>query len=177
MAGKIITIFGSSKPVEGENEYEFARKLGYELGKLGFTICNGGYFGTMEATARGAKEANAKTIGITVAPFEGKANKWIDEEILAKDLFERLRILIEKGDGYVALSGGTGTLVEISIVWEMMNKDLIDKKPFVVVSFWKPIVEIMRRRLNYEKRFESSELIKVFDSVDEIVDYMARHLL
>ncbi|CUU01993.1 hypothetical protein JGI2_00779, partial [Candidatus Kryptobacter tengchongensis] len=157
MGEKIITIFGSSKPVEGEIEYEFARKLGYELGKVGFTICNGGYGGIMEATARGAKEAGAKTIGITVATFGGSANKWIDEEIKARDLFERLKVLIEKGDGYVVLKGGTGTLVEISLVWELMNKGLINPKPFIAVSFWSPVIEIISEQLRYESREDVAE--------------------
>jgi len=177
MGEKIITIFGSSKPVEGEIEYEFARKLGYELGKVGFTICNGGYGGIMEATARGAKEAGAKTIGITVATFGGSANKWIDEEIKARDLFERLKILIEKGDGYVVLKGGTGTLVEISLVWELMNKGLINPKPFIAVSFWSPVIEIISEQLRYESREDAAEFIRVMNNIDEIVKYMAQRLI
>ncbi len=177
MGEKIITIFGSSKPVEGEIEYEFARKLGYELGKVGFTICNGGYGGIMEATARGAKEAGAKTIGITVATFGGSANKWIDEEIKARDLFERLKILIEKGDGYVVLKGGTGTLVEISLVWELMNKGLINPKPFIAVSFWSPVIEIISEQLRYESREDVAEFIRVMNNIDEIVKYMAQRLI
>lgn len=177
MGEKIITIFGSSKPVEGEIEYEFARKLGYELGKVGFTICNGGYGGIMEATARGAKEAGAKTIGITVATFGGSANKWIDEEIKARDLFERLKILIEKGDGYVVLKGGTGTLVEISLVWELMNKGLINPKPFIAVRFWSPVIEIISEQLRYESREDAAEFIRVMNSIDEIVKYMAQRLI
>lgn len=177
MGEKIITIFGSSKPVEGEIEYEFARKLGYELGKVGFTICNGGYGGIMEATARGAKEAGAKTIGITVATFGGSANKWIDEEIKARDLFERLKVLIEKGDGYVVLKGGTGTLVEISLVWELMNKGLINPKPFIAVSFWSPVIEIISEQLRYESREDVAEFIRVMNNIDEIVKYMAQRLI
>lgn len=177
MSKKVITIFGSSKPVEGEVEYEFAKRLGYELGKIGFAICNGGYGGTMEATAKGAKEAGAKTIGVTVMAFGGSANEWIDEEIKTKDLFERLRILIDKGDGYIVLSGGTGTLVEIALVWEMMNKALIDRKPFVAVSFWKPIIETISEQLKRESRGNVAEFIRVIDDVDEIVKYMAQKLL
>lgn len=177
MGEKVITIFGSSKPVEGEIEYEFARKLGYELGKVGFTICNGGYGGIMEATARGAKEAGAKTIGITVATFGGSANKWIDEEIKARDLFERLKILIEKGDGYVVLKGGTGTLVEISLVWELMNKGLINPKPFIAVRFWSPVIEIISEQLRYESREDVAEFIRVMNNIDEIVKYMAQRLI
>jgi hypothetical protein len=176
MSGKTITIFGSSKPIEGEPEYEFARKLGYELGKLGFTICNGGYGGTMEATARGAKEAGAKTIGVTVLTFQSVPNKWIDEEIKAKDLFERLKILISKGDAYIVLRGGTGTLVEFSLVWELMNKGLIEPKPFVAVKFWSPIFEAMSKQLKYELRENAIRFVKIIDDIDEIVNFVKKSL-
>ncbi|MFN3135716.1 MAG: LOG family protein [Candidatus Kryptonium sp.] len=177
MSEKVVTIFGSSKPVEGEDEYEFARKLGYELGKVGFIICNGGYGGTMEATSRGAREAGAKTIGVTVSTFEGSANRWVEEEIKAKDLFERLRILIEKGDAYVVLRGGTGTLVELSLVWELMNKGLIELKPFVAVNFWTPIVETISKQLQYELRTNAIGHIKIINDVDGIVGYLKSKLL
>ncbi len=176
MNGKVITIFGSSKPVEGEPEYEFARKLGYELGKLGFSICNGGYGGTMEATARGAKEAGAKTIGVTVETFQSIANKWIDEEIKARDLFERLKVLISKGDAYVVLRGGTGTLVEFSLVWELMSKGLIEPKPFVAVKFWTPIFEAMSNQLKHELRENAISFVNVIDEIEEIVNFVKNRL-
>ncbi len=177
MSEKIITIFGSSRPTEGDPDYEFAKKLGYELGKAGFTICNGGYAGTMEASARGAKEAGAKTIGVTVKTFRGNANKWIDEEIKANDLFERLKNLIDKGDGYIVLKGGTGTLVELSLAWELINKGLIDPKPFVAVKFWTPIIETISEQLKRESLENAIEYIQIIDDVDEIVEYMRKRLL
>ncbi|CUS79666.1 hypothetical protein JGI7_01335 [Candidatus Kryptonium thompsonii] len=177
MSEKVVTIFGSSKPIEGEDEYEFARKLGYELGKIGFTICNGGYGGTMEATSRGAKEAGARTIGVTVSTFRASANKWVDKEIKARDLFERLKILIEKGDAYIVLKGGTGTLVELSLVWELINKGLIEPKPFVAVNFWAPIVETISEQLRYESRANAVEYIKIIGDIDKIVEYIESKLL
>jgi len=51
---KIVTIFGSSKPVEGELPYTQAYEIGRGLASGGWTICNGGYGGTMEASAKGA---------------------------------------------------------------------------------------------------------------------------
>ncbi len=51
----VITVFGSSRPQPGSQAYETAQALGAALAKSGFVVANGGYGGTMEATARGAR--------------------------------------------------------------------------------------------------------------------------
>jgi len=56
-AEKIITVFGSSRPLAGDADYAEARELGKALGVAGFAVCSGGYGGGMEAVSRGAKEA------------------------------------------------------------------------------------------------------------------------
>ena len=144
-APKTITVFGSSRPREGHAEYEEARALGGALAEAGFVVCSGGYGGTMEAVSRGAKEAGGCTIGITAEFFAARANRWIDEEVRVKTWHERLFALIERGAGYVACKGGTGTLVELAVVWEMLNKRVMTEKPFVVLGdFWGPILERVR---------------------------------
>jgi len=127
----VVTIFGSSQAKAGETDYEMARELGKALAEAGYTVCNGGYGGIMEASARGAKEAGGRTIGVTTEDFGVPANLWIDEEVRMKKWHKRLFRLIELGDGYVVFDGGTGTLVELFIVWEMSNKKFI-KKPIVI---------------------------------------------
>lgn len=129
----VVTIFGSSQIKEGKEEYKQALKLGALLAGAGHTVCNGGYGGVMEASARGAKEAGGKTIGVTTEEFGGKANRWIDQEIHVKKWSERLFKLIELGDAYVVCDGGTGTLVELFVLWEMSNKKFT-KKPIVVLG-------------------------------------------
>ncbi len=57
----IVTVFGSSRPHEGDADYEEARVLGRALAKHGFAVCSGGYAGVMAAVSRGAKEAGGKT--------------------------------------------------------------------------------------------------------------------
>src|SRR5258706_14201152 len=39
---RIITVFGSSRPEEGEADYSDARSLGGALGRAGFAVCSGG---------------------------------------------------------------------------------------------------------------------------------------
>jgi len=49
---------------------------------------------------------------------------------------------VRLGDGFVACKGGTGTLVELAVVWEMLNKKAMEQRPFVVLGdFWQPIVD------------------------------------
>ena len=88
-------------------------------------MCTGAYGGVMEAVSRGAKESGGKTYGVTAEFFKRKANPWIDVELRKKTWEERLFGLIQLGDGFVACKGGTGTLVELAVVWEMLNKAVI----------------------------------------------------
>lgn len=141
----VITVFGSSRPRESDPHYTLAQELGAQLARRGFAVCSGGYGGVMEAVSRGAKDAGGQTIGITAEFFSARANAWIDEVISVKTWQERLFALVERASGYVACPGGTGTLVELAVVWEMLNKRVMPVKPFVIVGeFWQPIIERVR---------------------------------
>jgi uncharacterized protein (TIGR00730 family) len=143
---KIVTVFGSSRPRESEPDYEAVRELGRALAGAGFAVCSGGYGGVMAAVSRGAKERGGKTYGVTADFFTAsKANEWIDVEVRMHTWQERLFELVRLADGFVACKGGTGTLVELSVVWEMLNKSVIQPKPFAVLgNFWQPIIERVR---------------------------------
>ena len=146
MQERIVTVFGSSRPREKDADYEDARVLGRALAKHGFAVCSGGYGGVMEAVSRGAKEAGGKTYGITAEFFKAsKLNRWIDIEIRKQTWDERLFELIRLAQGFVACKGGTGTLVELAVVWEMLNKSVMASKPFAVLGhFWAPILDRVR---------------------------------
>src|ERR1700687_3135598 len=95
---------------------------------------------------RGAKEAGGKTTGVTAEFFKAaKLNSWIDVEVRMKTWEERLFELIRRADGFVACKGGTGTLVELAVVWEMLNKSVMAAKPFAVLgNFWQPVLDRVR---------------------------------
>jgi uncharacterized protein (TIGR00725 family) len=142
---RIVTVFGSSRPQEGDADYEEARELGKVIAGSGFAVCSGGYGGVMEAVSRGAKDGGGKAYGITAEFFKSKVNAWVDVEVRKKTWQERLFTLIEMGDGFVVCKGGTGTLVELAVVWEMLNKSVMEAKPCVVLGeFWQPILERVR---------------------------------
>lgn len=172
---KTITIFGSSLPKEGDKEFEIAYQLGSLLAKNNFNICTGGYRGIMHAASKGAAENGAEAIGITVDLWGAIPSEFLTKEIKCENLFERITKLIEAGDGYIVLQGGTGTLLELAVVWELINKNLAAKKPIVChSSMWNEIVRVMERQIEREKR--STGLIKCIDNVEEIVDYLNKSI-
>src|ERR1700676_4476200 len=134
----IVSVFGSSRPRENDSEYTQARQLGRALAQKGFAICTGAYGGTMEAVSRGAKEAGGKTYGVTTEFFPAaKVNQWVDVEVRVKTWQDRLFEIIRLGDAFAACKGGTGTLAELAVAWEMMKKSVMQAKPFVALGeFW-----------------------------------------
>lgn len=175
MKKKFVTVFGSSIPRSGDYEYEIAYQLGKKLGANGFNVCTGGFQGIMDAVSKGATEAGAEALGITLNVYNAAPSKYLTKEIRCNTLFERLKNLIEYGDAYIVLNGGTGTLVELAVVWELINKNMLNEKPFACHgSMWKEIVNLMEEQIKREKR--KTGLIKCFDSIDDCANYIIEKL-
>ncbi len=167
MSAKAVTIFGTSRVLPGDEIFETARQLGAAFAQAGFTIVNGGYGGTMLAAAKGARSYGGKVIGVTCSAFNRSgANEYITEQIITDSLPQRLARLIELGDGYVVLPGGTGTLLELAEVWELKNKRFIaaDKPVILLGSFWQGLVNIIM-----EQDREALNCLKMVDSVEQAV--------
>ncbi|PJA96708.1 MAG: DNA-binding protein, partial [Ignavibacteriales bacterium CG_4_9_14_3_um_filter_34_10] len=60
---------------------------------------------------------------------------------------------------------------ELSLIWEMMNKNLIPEKPIACVGeMWNKIVAEMENRIMLEKR--KTGLVKCFNDSDNCADYV-----
>jgi predicted Rossmann-fold nucleotide-binding protein len=103
----------------------------------------------------------------------------VDEEIRVKTWQARLFELIKRGRGYVACPGGTGTLVELAVVWEMLNKGAMSGKPLVVLGdFWQPVIERVREvELGHPSRFgeHGEPLVHVAASPADAAGYFAEY--
>jgi hypothetical protein len=145
---KVVTIFGTSKAVEGDGVFESAVELGRLLASQGYTIANGGYGGTMLAAAKGARQAGGEVIGVTCSAFgRGRANEYLTRQIATDSLQERLNTLLALGSAYFVLPGGTGTLLELAQVWELKNKccSAADKPIIIVGDFWSDVIGLMKQ--------------------------------
>ncbi|MFH0795422.1 MAG: LOG family protein [bacterium] len=175
---KTIAVFGSYRPTPGQIEYEQARELGRRLAQGGYHVMNGGYGGVMAASSQGAKEGGGKTIGVICKAFSPKANEFTDQVIVAKNLLERLETLLRRANGYVILKGGTGTLVELALCWEYVNKGLMTPKPIVISGgFWKPVVDVLGPEAGFDPRYTDpaerpdscTDFVRVADSPEKVV--------
>lgn len=166
MDGKIITVFGTGRAKAGDSAFELAYEVGRELARAGFTIANGGYGGTMLAGAKGAAEAGGEVIGVTCSAFKGKANEYVSREIVTGSLNERLNKLVELGRAFIVLPGGTGTLLELAMVWELKNKGFLGaEKPIILLGeFWKPLLDVVA-----SDDADSSRSVEQVDGPEEAV--------
>jgi uncharacterized protein (TIGR00725 family) len=143
-------------------------------------VCSGGYGGVMAAVSRGAKEGGGKTYGVTAEFFSARANDWVDVEVRVATWQERLFELIRMAHGFVTYKGGTGTLVELAVVWEMLNKSVMTGKPLAVLgNFWTPIVECVREvELGHRSSWgeASGRLIHVAATPKEVADHLRETL-
>ncbi|MFA5362948.1 MAG: LOG family protein [Candidatus Omnitrophota bacterium] len=180
---KKVCIFGSYKDL-GARQKEDVFRLGQMLAQKGFTVVSGGFGGTMEDVSRGAKSAGGRTIGVTYYKWENPlyktANKFIDKEIVARHLLDRIDIMVKKSDAFIVFPGGTGTLLELSTVLEYMNKGLSVWKPVIAVGdFWKKVPAVLKKEpvfsenvRNLRKISHCHELVIFVETVDDCVKYL-----
>ncbi len=168
MSKKIVTIFGTARARPGDSIFTLAYETGRILAQAGFTVANGGYGGTMLAAAKGAAEAGGEVIGVTCSAFKsGKANEYVTREIVTGSLDERLETLVQLGQAYIVLPGGTGTLLELAKVWELKNKGFLktDKPIILLGGFWKPLIELIAT-----DDVDSSRNVKLADEPKQAVE-------
>ncbi len=176
---KKVCIFGSYKD-QSQEKKETIERLGKQLAQMGITVISGGFGGTMEDISRGAKSVGGKTIGVTCYLWSNvrykKPNEFIDEEIVAKSLPERIEIMLKEADAFVVFPGGTGTLLELSTALEYINKGLMAPKPIIAIGdYWKPALSSLKREPIFSKEIKNkglsccAELVTFVNSIDECI--------
>ncbi|KQX79965.1 TIGR00730 family Rossman fold protein [Streptomyces sp. Root1310] len=125
-----------------------AREFAELLGKGGHTLVWGGSdTGLMKVVADGVQESGGRLCGVSVDFLAAKARAGADEMVVARDLAERKRLLLQKSDAVVIMVGGTGTLDEATEILELKKHGHTDK-PVVLLNtagFYDGLKEQFRR--------------------------------
>ena len=117
----MIGVIGSNKP-QLEN-LSIAEELGKEIINNDYFLVNGGLGGIMEAVSKGARNSSnykpGMILGIIPSYDKTTANKYIDIVIPSGMGFARNALVVATSDIIISLEGGSGTLSEIALGWQL----------------------------------------------------------
>ncbi len=173
---RIVAVFGSSRVASSSAEYAEAYTLGKLLAQHGFVVMNGGYQGTMEASARGAREAGGHTIGMLSREFGALTpNPYLDETWVAPDLYTRIREMQRRADAFVVLKGSMGTLAELALVWNFAKIDARQRKPILLLGeAWANVLRALREHLVVTP--DEVELLEVVETPAQAIQLLEERL-
>ena len=142
-----VTIFGSARIQPGTPAYETVKQLSAELTEMGCDIISGGGPGLMRAANEGVHsidpEALQRSVGIRVdLPFEQEINPFVGLAYEHRTFFSRLHHFMIASDAFVIVPGGIGTLLEMSMAWQLLQVRKIHNTPLILVGkMWAGLVE------------------------------------
>lgn len=176
--GPAVSVFGSARTPEGSTEYEQACELGRRLGAAGLAVITGGGPGAMAGANRGAQEAAARSVGLTIdLPHEQGANGWIDLEVPFHYFFCRKVMFVRYASAFVVLPGGYGTFDELFEAMTLIQTRKVHHFPLVLVGadYWGGLVDWLRERVLGEGKVgpRDVDLLHVTDDLDEVVAVVA----
>ncbi len=180
-----VTIFGSARVGPGTWVYDSVRDLARELAGLGISIVTGGGPGLMQAANEGASEvgadALAQSVGIRIElPFEQSANPYVGQVFNHRTFFSRLHHFVLVSDAFVVVPGGIGTLLELSMVWQLLQvRKLYDTPLIVIGKMWSELVTWSKSNM-LEPGLEllgeaDADIPTCVDSVEEALAILQQH--
>jgi pyrimidine/purine-5'-nucleotide nucleosidase len=126
----------------GRLEYDYTKKVGYELGLRGLDVCTGCGPGAMKGPMKGAtighskqRIVNGRYLGITEPGIIAAEppNPIVSQLVIMPDIEKRLEAFVRVGHGIVIFPGGAGTAEEILYLLGILLDPANSAMPFPVV--------------------------------------------
>ena len=157
-----VAFFGDADIKKTDSAYILATKTARLLAENGYIIVNGGGPGIMAASTEGAIEVGGKVELVIIDPkkvpgnYEGvNYENMSDANKLYKtnNIEERVGKLVEISDAFVIFRGGTGTLAEVGLVWELAKFEYGHHEPLVFVGKeWERVVNDIVTKMKFEEK-------------------------
>ena len=142
-----VAIFGSARAQSGTFVYEEVKRLAAAFASMGCDIVTGGGPGLMQAANEGATLAGAPgSVGIRVElPFEQDVNPYVEQAFEHETFFTRLHHFVIASDAFVVTPGGIGTVLEMLMIWQLLQVRHVGDVPLVLVGkMWKGLIDWAR---------------------------------
>lgn len=151
---RAVTVYCSSSRHVDRTYFQAAEQLGNAIAGNGWRLVYGGNdLGLMGALAHAARASGGEVIGVTPRRLvdQGVADEKCDELIITDTMRQRKEILEQRGDAFIALPGGLGTLEEIFeiIVGRLLG---FHHKPIVllnVLDFYAPLLAMLDHAIEH----------------------------
>ncbi len=123
-------------------EYDYSKKIGYELGLRNLDVCTGCGPGAMKGPMKGAtighskqRIVNGRYLGISEPGIIAaeSPNPIVSQLIIMPDIEKRLEAFVRLGHGIVIFPGGAGTAEEILYLLGILLEPANQGMPFPVV--------------------------------------------
>lgn len=149
-AVRSVTVYAGSATRASAEHLALARDLGRALAGEGWIVVYGGArVGLMGALADAALDAGGRVEGVILDTFARVAHASLHDLVTVNDMRSRKAGLAHRGDAYVVLPGGFGTLEELSEI--LVERQLaMHDKPLVLVNhdgFWDPLLALIDRQV------------------------------
>ena len=143
-----VTVYAGSRRRARSDHIALAAALGDGIAKRGWVLVYGGSnIGLMGACADAALAAGGRVEGVILDSFSRVAHHGLHALDVVGDMRTRKAGLARRGDAFVALPGGFGTLEEVSEI--LVERQLqFHRKPLVLVNpdgFWDPLLALFAR--------------------------------
>lgn len=151
-----VTIFGSARIQPGTPTYEAVKKLASTLTEMDCDILTGGGPGLMRAANEGAHSSAQggfrRSVGINIElPFEQEVNPFVTQAFEHRTFFSRLHHFMIASDAFVVFPGGIGSLLELSLVWQLLQVRKLYNTPLILVGdMWAGLIDWARKTMLVE---------------------------
>ncbi|HET9388832.1 MAG TPA: nucleotide 5'-monophosphate nucleosidase PpnN [Steroidobacteraceae bacterium] len=174
----------------GSDEYQYTKKVGYEMGLRGLDVCTGCGPGAMKGPMKGATIGHAKQriehgryIGVTEPGIIAAEppNPIVNQLVILPDIEKRLEAFVRLAHGIVVFPGGAGTAEEILYLAGLLLDPANEGQPFPVVftgpsesaAYFEHILRFVGATLGAEA---ARRFTVIIDDPPEVARHMVRGL-
>jgi len=175
---KSVCVFCGSNSGRGVKHLQAAQNLGKIIVKENLTlIYGGGNVGIMGEIANTVLQFSGEVIGVIPENLVLRecALKDVTELKIVKSMHERKAVMSELSDGFIAMSGGIGTLEEFFEVWTWAQLG-IHSKPIGILNvdnYYTRLIEFIQNSV--EEKFvnkENLDMIIIDDDAESLIQKM-----
>ncbi len=145
-----VTVYAASAPEAPPPFRTIAAELGAGIADRGWLLVYGGAnIGLMGEVADAALARGGRVEGVILDTFARVAHERLHALDTVDDMRSRKAALAHRGDAFVTLPGGFGTLEELSEI--LVERQLgLHAKPLLLVNvagFWDPLLALVERQI------------------------------